>query len=456
MADHTPTETTLTIEGLGYGGEGFCHSDKGFVSVHHTLPGDVVRVRLGEFRRGRAWAEVLEWVDRSARYVDPTCPLYAHCTGCSLRHVSVADESGWKIDELRKILAKTAPALSWDGPVQWLGDNQRLGHRTRGRFRAVWRGGRLHLGLRATTLEGAVVDVRGCPAQAEPYGRLVDQLTRTIERHGWADLDSVEVRLPQPVDRPGALVLLDGPEPSPALRSELMDTARLVGASIGRRVGKDFECWHGTPYLPVLHPCPGFPDVAGLSVAVPWSSWSHATPSPAEAVANWVAGQIGPEHTRVLDLCAGIGTITSALLSPGRKILAVDRDYLGLRALQAAATEAGVDGLTTRAGKVETILPRLVNELAPGERPAAAVVNPMRQPLGECLSSLVDLGVERVVYCGPSAVPAVKDLARLGASGFELDELAVANLHPATGQFMVVASLRAPAPRSDRVRATPY
>ena len=89
-SDAVPQEgatVTIEIEGLGFGGEGYTAIAPGwFVSVPHTLPGERVRVRLGAWRRGRAFAEILAWETRSTERIDPACDAYDRCSGCALRH----------------------------------------------------------------------------------------------------------------------------------------------------------------------------------------------------------------------------------------------------------------------------------------------------------------------------------------------------------------------------------
>ena len=74
----------------------------------------------------------------------------------------------------------------------------------------------------------------------------------------------------------------------------------------------------------------------------------------------------------------------------------------------------------------------------------------MREPLGERpLSYLEILGVERVVYLGPSPASTARDIDIMRGLGWEVVSLAGAMLHPATYHVMLVAQLeyRGQAPR---------
>jgi 23S rRNA (uracil1939-C5)-methyltransferase len=103
------------------------------------------------------------------------------------------------------------------------------------------------------------------------------------------------------------------------------------------------------------------------------------------------------------------------------------------------ARELGRPNASFIAGAWESAGRRL---LAAGERFSLATINPMREPVGErALAYLAPLGVERAVYLGPSPVAAAKDIGAMLKSGWRLDALGAANLHPATYHVMLVARL---------------
>ena len=444
----SPTERTLTIEGLGFGGEGYARTRNGFVSVHHTLPGDVVRVEAGPALRGRAWAEILSFERRSPSHVDPECPYYDLCTGCSLRHMSREGEISWKIGELRSILERHGPAGAREIPIDWLDTGARSEHRTRGRFRVNRRGGRIFLGLRSTSLSGHIVDIRDCPAQAKPFLTIMTVVAEELAGAlGDTSVDSVEVRLPSPAGSSpsGGLVVLRGREPSRPLREALVSAATGLGCSVGHVNDEEkLNLWVGKPTVTVRHtrestgPEDNLP--TDLDVEVPWSSWYHATPGQAEPLLRWARDCLDLTHEHVVDLCAGVGALSFTILRPRRRILAVDWDHRALWSLESACGDAGLGEISIRPGKVGTILKRLVPGSS-GFQPTAALINPMRRPLGAQLRELAALGIRQILYLGPSAVPAAKDLFFLETLGFHIQELAAVNLHPATGQVMLAANI---------------
>ena len=70
-----------------------------------------------------------------------------------------------------------------------------------------------------------------------------------------------------------------------------------------------------------------------------------------------------------------------------------------------------------------------------------AILNPMREPIGDVLRLLPNLGVSRAIYVAPSPTAAAKDLDVLGDVGFEIDCLMAVNLYPRTYHTLMFADL---------------
>ncbi len=78
----THSETTLTIESVGFGGAGVGRLPDGRVCfVHGTLPGERVTVRVTKEKKNHAEAEVVKILEASPRRVAPKCPVYGECGG---------------------------------------------------------------------------------------------------------------------------------------------------------------------------------------------------------------------------------------------------------------------------------------------------------------------------------------------------------------------------------------
>jgi 23S rRNA (uracil1939-C5)-methyltransferase len=79
---------TARVEGVAAGGAGIARVEGKSVFIDLTAPGDLVRGRITKEHRSWAEAELLETPEPSPLRVEPECPLFGHCGGCSLQHLS--------------------------------------------------------------------------------------------------------------------------------------------------------------------------------------------------------------------------------------------------------------------------------------------------------------------------------------------------------------------------------
>lgn len=82
---------TLRITRIGHGGDGIAETDTGPVFVPFTLPGETVSAELHGER-----ATALAILNRSSERVEPPCPHFGACGGCSQQHWEPTAYREWK------------------------------------------------------------------------------------------------------------------------------------------------------------------------------------------------------------------------------------------------------------------------------------------------------------------------------------------------------------------------
>lgn len=98
----------ITLDKLTYGGDAMGRlPDARAVFVPFALPGEQVRIRLVEEKRGYARAELLEILQPAAERIEPRCPHFGVCGGCHYQHLSYPSQleakSGILRDQLTRI-----------------------------------------------------------------------------------------------------------------------------------------------------------------------------------------------------------------------------------------------------------------------------------------------------------------------------------------------------------------
>jgi 23S rRNA (uracil1939-C5)-methyltransferase len=139
---------------------------------------------------------------------------------------------------------------------------------------------------------------------------------------------------------------------------------------------------------------------------------------------------------RVLDLYAGIGTISVAVAREGAIVTAVEENPHAVRlgALNARINSANVE---YRPGKVEHVL----REVRLGRHQAVVLDPPRAGCETAAIAELIRLGVERLVYvsCEPSTH--ARDITALVRGGYRVRRAAIVDMFPQTYHIESVALL---------------
>ena len=84
-----PIETV--ISDLSHDGRGVALHGEKKIFVHGALPGERVRVRVTDRRRRYDEGEAVDILERLPHRVEPRCPHFGQCGGCSLQHLDPAE-----------------------------------------------------------------------------------------------------------------------------------------------------------------------------------------------------------------------------------------------------------------------------------------------------------------------------------------------------------------------------
>jgi 23S rRNA (uracil1939-C5)-methyltransferase len=153
----------------------------------------------------------------------------------------------------------------------------------------------------------------------------------------------------------------------------------------------------------------------------------------------------GRRWPRLLELYAGSGNLTRALLPLTDELVAVEGDAAAASRLMRWRDSQSADGprLSIRSQPVEQALAAAVRA---GDRFDAVVLDPPRTGARPALPWLGRLGVRRLVYVSCDAMTLGRDLVALGALGLRARCVLPLDLVPHTAQLECVAVLDADDP----------
>jgi 23S rRNA (uracil1939-C5)-methyltransferase len=153
---------TVTIAGLGHGGDGIAETDSGRLYVPYALPGETI-----EIERAGARGRPLNVVSASPDRVAPLCRHFGTCGGCALQHMEGHAYLAWKRRVVADAFAQQGIAAAVD-PVAPIA----AGSRRRAVFSAIRTARGIVLGFHRKGTE-EIVGLEECPVLVpEIAGRL--------------------------------------------------------------------------------------------------------------------------------------------------------------------------------------------------------------------------------------------------------------------------------------------
>jgi len=396
----------LEITAIGARGDGIAEHDGTPIFVPFTLPGDRVRVRLGEAQGAGRAGRVEALLAAGPGHAAPRCRHFGRCGGCSLQHLEDASYVATKLAILDAALKRHGLG---DAPVAPL---VRVPPRTRRRARlsltrpASGSGG-VAIGF-AERASHAIVDLAECPvlrpslfALIAPLRALAAKLLRPGES-GQALLLEVASGIDLLLDLPRAPELA-GLE-TLAEFAAAQELARLQWRTPGDAVA-----------VPLAQRRPVELAFGGVGVALPGDAFLQATEEAERALVAEALGFLsGAAH--IADLFAGLGTFAFPLARQAR-IHAVEGWAPAVSSMQDAARRAGLAGRFTVETRDLATRPLDAAELTPFD---AVLLDPPRIGARAQTAALAGAAILRVqmISCNPATF--ARDARLLVDGGYRL------------------------------------
>lgn len=385
------------------------------VFVEGGVPGDLVRVQIEREQKQWARGRVDEVIEASPMRVEPHCPHFSVCGGCTWQHIDYAGQVEAKASILRDALERIG-GFPLAGPPSMTASPQAYGYR--GRARVLVRDGRPGYRERASHRHCVVSQ---CPVLApELEAALRDWRSSAVP--GADDRErSADGEWSLCVGRDGALSRFRQLVPSDAAsRDELPSSSEDVPAA---------PPGDGPACVEI--------EVAGRSIAIDAQAFSQANRllySPlASRVLEVLTSGVEPMESsgwRVLEVHAGVGFLTLPLARQVAHVVAVEAEPHAVELLRrnlASATEpsASVDVVEAFFGDA--------GDPALETRFDAVVLDPPRAGLTPAeIERLVALAPERIVYLSCDPATLARDARSLCESGWRLCHVEGFDLFPQT------------------------
>jgi 23S rRNA (uracil1939-C5)-methyltransferase len=404
----SPDFIELTLTTLTYGGDAMGRDSSGrAIFVPFGLPGETVRVRLVDERKGFARAELLEVLHASPRRIAPRCAHFGKCGGCHYQNLSYSDQLAAKTDILRDQLTRIGkienPPVQpiVPSPAEW-------NYRNHVQFHLD---GDANLGFIAAGTQSArhepplgVLPISECHLPEEP----LNALWPNLHFEPGTALERVSLRAGEEL----LLVLeSDSPEtPEVQIEAEL---------SVVHLTEDDAVVIAGDDHLVI--------EVLGRPFKVSAGSFFQVNTLMAAKMVEHVLALVPINHPplTILDVYCGVG-LFSAFLAPRCQKL------IGIELSPSACADFAVnldefENVELYEAPAESVLPAL------HVKPDVVLLDPPRAGLDQAaLDALMALQPPTILYvsCDPSTL--ARDLKRMLERGYKLQQVTPFDLFPQT------------------------
>ena len=420
------------IDDLSHDGRGVATWGEKKVFIHGALPGERVMARLTDRKRSYDEGETLEVLQLSEHRVEPRCPHFGQCGGCSLQHYDIAHQIEAKQNSLLQNLeriGKIAPEEVWKpltGPVWHYRRKARLS------VRHVHKKERVLVGFRER-YGRFVADMQECHVLDPRIAEQLPELSALIySMDAKASIPQLEVACG---DELCALVFRHLAPLSETDLEKLRDFARSSGiAVLLQPKGPDSIHCLEPEAVELSYKIPEF----GIEIFFGPSDFVQVNAAMNQAMIGRAMELLDPAaDDRILDLFCGLGNFTLPIATRVAEVVGVEGDSALVSRAGSNAARNGLDTVLFHAADL--------NE-DPGSAPwlrkpyDKVLVDPPRSGAEFILPHIAASGASRVVYvsCHPASL--ARDAGILVQQfGFRLVGAGVMDMFPHTGHVESIA-----------------
>jgi len=384
----------VIIDKWVYGGAGLARVDGRVVLVPEVLPGETVRIDVGDDVHARL-VEVLAPDPERIAHVDVACLLFTICGGCHYQHAPYEYQLARKVEILREQLQRVGK-IKFEGEIGVI-SGPPLGYRNRAQFHIA--GGKI--GYLAARSHDLVPVEAECPVSSPRLNQALSEIRDKLR----------DPRFPRFV--PGLAIFTNETD----VQINVIESDRPVA----RRFYEWCESKQAIDYQTIFG-----------SFRVSSRSFFQVNRFLIEKLVEAAIPEEGGESAA--DLYAGVGLFAVQMARRFSSVTAVETGSSAAHDLEFNASQAAVNVKVEQA-RVEDYLARLESA------PDFVLADPPRAGLGkDVVGHLQRLAPPRmtIVSCDPATL--ARDLA--GLTGYQIDSLTLVDLFPQTYHLETIARLR--------------
>lgn len=430
------------------------------VVVKNTIPGQKVSFLVNKVRKGKAEARLLETVEKSPLEVEPSCPHFGECGGCT--YLSLPYEEQLKIKETQ-VRGMMEEAIQDKCEYQWLGIKgspvqEKYRNKMEFSFGDAYKGGPLALGQHKRGSFYDILTVTECQIVDEDFRAIlkvtaeffgekglpffhkmthVGYLRHLLVRKAVKTQEILVDLVTTTQMENDAEILKQWKDVLCALplKGELKGVLRTKNDSLADVVQNEgTEILYGQDYF--------YEELLGLRFKISPFSFFQTNSLGAEVLYETAREFIlsGNEdllrEKTVYDLYSGTGTIAQMLAPVAKEVVGVEIIEEAVEAAKENAKLNGLDNCKFLAGDVLKVLDTIE------EKPDYIVLDPPRDGIHpKAIEKIINYGVENMIYISCKPTSLARDLEIFIARGYDVKQICCVDMFPNTAHVETVCLL---------------
>ncbi len=419
----------LTVDGFGLGRyEGLA------VFVPRALPGETVTVKIIKRAKSYAVGRLISLSRASEARVQPFCPVFEMCGGCTLQHLSYIEQTAYKSRYVQQCLRRIG-GIDIDAPHIVPCENLR-DYRNKASFPVGGQAGRLVAGFFAPRSHNIVVC--DCPIQKPQINDIKNAVIQWAnakdispydEQKGKGVLRHIVARQSSSGELMAGVVVrsdLDGTSLSaeikkiPGMKSLALNINPQKGNAI---LGRDTRIIYGDEYISENY--------ENLQFRVSLQSFLQVNHAQSEKLyqmalkfANITKDDI------IFDLFCGIGTISLLAARRARKVLGIEYEPSAVKNAKENAKLNGIDNAHFLAGDAGEMITKGIEMTGV---PDVVMIDPPRKGCDPLLiGKITDASPQRIVYVSCNPATLARDAALFVSHGYTINQVSGVDMFPHT------------------------
>ena len=282
----------MNIERLDDLGRGIGYLDGKITFIPWTIPGDVVEVIVTENHKKYNVAKVKQFIKYSEKRIQPPCPYFTKCGGCTLQNLAYNDTLEYKVKKIKNIFKKNKIDIN----LEIIANSNPYNYRNKISLKVI--NGKIGFFENSTH---QLVEIDGCIISNQALNKCIPLIEKMNIING-----SITIRCNQNEE---ILIIIESQDNLKIDIDSLKKEIKLVGIIINDKT------FYGENYL--------FERINNVLFKISYDSFFQVNPSVASKLFQIAKDNISL-NDKVLDLYCGVGTLSLMAAANAKSVVGIE------------------------------------------------------------------------------------------------------------------------------------